>query len=44
MNDRVGEPVDDLAAVGPVAGARRTIRADEHSAILIAESGKWVIW
>ena len=30
MDDRVREPVDDLAAVGPVAGARGAIGSEKH--------------
>ena len=41
MNDRVGEAVDNLAAVGPVAGACGAIGTDQHSSL--AESGNRVI-
>ena len=34
MDHRVGETVDDLAAVGPVAGARGAIGAEEHVTIV----------
>ena len=36
MDHRVGKAVDDLAAVGPVAGARGAIGAEKHAAIVPA--------
>jgi hypothetical protein len=39
MDHRVREPVDDLATVSPVAGARGPIGSEEHATSVVSAGG-----